>query len=86
MYEKLIANYINIITKEDIVNYAKSKDVILTDEEVNIIYDYLKKYWKTFYQGDASKLLDELKTKLRPTTFIKLQELYWEIKNKFLST
>lgn len=82
MYDYIIEEYIKKITKEDIINFASKKKVTLTNDELDIIYDYLKKYWKTFYKGNPSELLEELSHKINPDTFSKIKELYIEFKNK----
>lgn len=85
MYEKLIENYINVLSKEDIQNFANQKGITLSEKDRDIIYDYAKQHWRTFLKGDPSTLLLELEQKLEPNTFQKLKQLYIETKNKFLS-
>lgn len=85
MYEKIIESYINTMTKEDIKNFATKKGVTLSSNDLNTIYEYVKKDWKTFYKGNPTALLKELETKLEANTFQKLKLLYIETKNKFLS-
>lgn len=85
MYEKIIESYINTMTKEDIKSFAAKKGVTLSSNDLNTIYEYAKKDWKTFYKGNPTALLKELETKLEANTFQKLKLLYIETKNKFLS-
>ncbi len=86
MYEKLIENYVNNkLTKEDIFSMAKSENIEITNEEANIIYEYVKKYWKTIYKGcndDIVKIFDELKGKLSSNVYDKVIELYDKYKKK----
>ncbi len=82
MYDYIIEEYVKKITKKDVINFATKKKVNLTDEEADIIYEYLKKHWQTFYKGNPSKLLEELSHKISPHTFLKVKELYIEFKNK----
>lgn len=39
----IINMYINKLTKEDIISFAKKEKVTLTEEETNIIYNAIKK-------------------------------------------
>ncbi len=85
MYERIIESYVTSLSKDDILNFAQQKEISLSQNDLDIIYDYAKKHWKTFYKGDPSDLLKELEKKLQPDTFQNLKQLYIETKNKFLS-
>ena len=37
MYENIIKNYVDKLTKEDIINYSKKEDIFLNDNEINVI-------------------------------------------------
>ena len=83
MYEYLIGEYINNkLDENDITNYAKKKNIHLTDNETKIIYVYIKNYWKEFYKGDPTNLFIELKEKLNQETYDTIIKLYKEYKNK----
>ena len=83
MYEKIIENYIQTMTREDIQNFARGKNIPLNQSDTDIIYDCAKKNWKVFYKEDPTPLLKELEKKLDPVTFNKLKQLYIETKSKF---
>lgn len=82
MYEKLIRQYIGNLTMDDIVRFAQSNNIALTQEEAQILYAYTKNSWETFYLGDPTKEMAELKQKLRPTTYQALESLYYYYKDK----
>ena len=42
MYENIIKNYVDKLTKEDIINYSKKEDIFLIVNEINVIYIYIK--------------------------------------------
>ena len=44
----LIERYINRMTKEDINNFAISKDIHLSNEELDFTYDFVKKNYQSF--------------------------------------
>ena len=78
----LLQVYIQKISKDDINSFAKQQGITLDDEELDIIYDYLKKHWRTFYYGNPKELLEELKTKLSSDTYYKIESLYMQAKEK----
>ena len=82
MNELLLQTYIKKLKKEHIIEYAKNNDIILQSNEVDVIYEYLTKYFKVFYSGDPTNLFIELKSKLSPNTYKKLIQLYKEAKEK----
>lgn len=80
----IIERYIQKIKKEDIYNYAYSQGINLTSNELDILYNYLKTHYKTYlYNKDIRpKLLTELKSKVSPNVAYKLDELYYQYKDK----
>ena len=72
----LIKEYIKKITEEDIYNFALKEGISLLNNEVKIIYVYIKNYWQVFLNEDSTFLFEELKEKVQPKTFDKLIELY----------
>ena len=43
----LISEYVNRLRKSDIIYYAEKQGISLDKEEVELIYDYIKKDYKT---------------------------------------
>ena len=85
MYDFLINEYINRLSVDEIREFAFKKGVELNDDETDIIYDYTKKYWRTFVHGNPRPILDELKCKVRPITYNKIETLYIEARDRYLS-
>ena len=52
MKEKIIQKYVDMLTKEDIVKFASFQNEILTNNEVDFLYNIIKKEWKTIIFGD----------------------------------
>ncbi len=71
-----------MLTIEHIINYSKKQGVNINKKDAEIIYKYIKKYWKRFYYEDAKDLLIELSNKIDINTYKKLEELYYETKKK----
>ena len=78
----LISEYINRLKKEDINKFALKQGIILDEKELDIIYDYVKKDYKTFIYGNPRAVLDEVKEKVRPLTYNKIENLYQQFKDK----
>ena len=78
----LISEYVNRLKKDDITNFALRQGIVLENDEVDIIYDYIKRDYKTFIYGNPRPILDEIKTKVRPLTYNKIENLYQQFKNK----
>lgn len=77
----LITEYVKRIKKEDVYNYALKEGVTLEDYELNIIYDYIKKDYKTIIYGNVRGVLDEIKAKVKLNTYNKIENLYLRFKN-----
>lgn len=78
----LIEQYVNKMTKDDITKFSLKQGIILEEKELDIIYDYIKKDYKTFIYGNPRPILDELKQKVKPITYNKIETLYIKYKNK----
>ena len=83
MYKELIKNWISNLKKETIIEYAKKTNIILTDSEVNILYQFIMKNYVEILEGNETSFI-ELKRKLNPNLYKQLLNLYNENKNKYL--
>jgi len=78
----LLEQYINRIKKEDINNFALKEGVSLEEYELDIIYNHVKKDYKTIIFGNARSILDEIKNEVKPFTYSKIENLYDRFKNR----
>ena len=70
MNKLLIYKYINNLSKDDILYYTKNKlNYSLESSELDIIYLYIKRYYKEILNGDYIDILTSLKEKIRPNTY-----------------
>ncbi len=81
MYKMLIKQWIPKIQKQDMENFLKKNNFPVSDEELDILYYYLKNRWEDVYEGKKS-VFQELKAKLNPTLYQNLYQLYIETKQK----
>lgn len=78
----LITEYVNRMTKEDINKYALKQGIILDNEELDLIYTYIKSNYKTILFGNPKDILEEIKVKVKPLTYSKIENLYMKFKDK----
>ena len=83
MKEKLISEYVNRMTIDDVNNFALKNGIILKDDEIKLIYDHIKKNWRTIVFGNPRGIL-ELKSKLDNNSYQKIEALYVYFKNLYL--
>lgn len=82
MNKLLIYKYINNLSKDDILYYTKNKlNYSLEDDELDIIYLYIKRYYKEVLNDNYMDILNSLKEKIRPMTYNIILELLEKYKN-----
>lgn len=82
MNDFIIQKYVDTISLNNIMEYAKKEEIFLNDVEANVLLCYLKKYWKDFYYSYPENLINEIKDKISETNYKKLIILYNEAKEK----
>lgn len=78
----LITEYVNRMTKEDINKYALKQGIILENDELDLIYTYIKSNYKTILFGNPKDILEEIKSQVKPLTYNKIENLYIQFKDK----
>lgn len=76
----LISEYVKRLKKEDIANFALKQGVTLDKNELDLIYNHVKNDYKTFIYGNPRPILDDVKTKVKPLTYNKIETLYQQFK------
>ena len=84
MYKELIKNWIPNLTPIMIKDYARKIGTNLTDSEVTILYNFIKKNYIEILDGNETSLIS-LKQQLNPTLYKKVIVLYQENKQKYLN-
>lgn len=74
-----VSEYISKISKEDIINYCKKNDILISDDDLNVIYYYLKNKYNKFFD-DADYIINELKYKLSDQSYQTLLKFYYKYK------
>lgn len=71
----VLKNYVDRLKREDIVNFAIKKNILLDKNELEVVYHNIKTRFKDIYD-DGLKVIEENKNSLKETTYRKLKELY----------
>ena len=78
----LISEYVNRMQKQDVNNSAIKQGITLDNEELDIIYNYIKNNYKTLIYGNPKVILEEIKYQVKPLTYNKIENLYMQFKDK----
>lgn len=77
----LISEYVKRLKKEDVNKFALKQGVTLDNDELDLIFNHVKNDYKTFIYGNPRPILDEVKTKVKPITYNKIENLYQQFKD-----
>ena len=81
MNRLLIYEYINRLRYEDIIKFCSYKGISVNDNEIDIIYKYIKNDYKRFF-NNPEEILNEIKSKVSNNTYLEIINLYNKYKNK----
>ena len=73
--KSLIKNYVNNLTKEKLDKFAQSKDIYLSDSELEYLLFLVKNNLDDILKDDT-KYLNSLKENLSSSNYEKVSELY----------
>ncbi len=85
MKDKLIIEYINRITTKDINEFAQKNGIVLKANELDLVLKTIKSNWRTILYGNPIPVLEELKQKISPLNYKKVEELFIHFKNMYSS-
>ncbi len=85
MYRALIKNYISNLTPIQVKQFASSKHVTLTEEEVIYLTNFVKKNWETFLYQNPDPLFQEASKHVRPEIIQIAKKEFQEAKQKYQS-
>ena len=81
MNKILIYEYINRLKRDDIVKFCNYKNINLSNNEIDMLYGYIKNDYKRFF-NNPEEVLNEIKNKVSNNTYIEIIKLYDQYKNK----
>lgn len=79
----IIERYMAKITKEDVNNFAISKNCYLSSEELDFTYLFIKKNWREIIKNPNVFDIDRYKNKFSEENFKKIKQVYKEYFQRF---
>ncbi len=79
----LISRYMSRLTKEDVNNFAISKNVNLSSEELDFTYLFVKKNWEQIIKNPKLLNLDRYQDKFSCENFPKIKKLVNEYSARY---
>ena len=80
MIKLIIYQYINRLRKVDIVNYCNIHGINVNNDDLDIVYGYVKNDYKRFFDN-PNVVLNEVKSKVSNYTYNEIMKLYEKYKN-----
>lgn len=68
---------------EEVSTFAKSKNIFLNSEELDFVYDFVKKNWEQVIKNPSLLNLDRYKEHFNPENFTKIKKLFNEYSAKY---
>ena len=78
----LIEDYVKRLNIGDVEKFALKQGIILDKDELTIVYDYIRREYKTFIYGNPRDILMDIKGRVKPLTYTKIENLYMKFKDK----
>lgn len=73
------------MTIQDVNNFAISKNIILSAEELQFVYDFISKNWEQVVKNPKLLNLDRYKNRFSPENFEKIKKLFLEYSSRYSS-
>ena len=83
MFSRIIENYINNLTKKDIIDFSNKENIILDNSELDYIYKIIKTEYKTILYDDSTDIFNNIKSRINPTSYNKIKKLFDSYKEKY---
>ena len=72
----LIKRYMDKLTKEEVQSFAMKNNIILTEEELNFTYTFVKKNGEMIIRNPNLLQFDRFKDQFSTENFVKIQRLF----------
>lgn len=73
------------MTIQDVQNFAVSKNIFLSPEELQFVYDFIRKNWEQVIRNPKLLNLDRYKDKFSQDNFVKIKKLFMEYSSRYSS-
>lgn len=82
MKKFIIKKYIDKLSIQNINNFALNNNIVLTEKELEYMYNLIKNNWEQILSNDDSILL-KLNGNVDNKSIKKIEKLYYEYKKKY---
>ena len=72
----LVKRYISNLTKEQVNDFALKNDIVLSQEELDFVYVFVKKNWEMILRNPNLLQLERYKEHFSFENFVKIQKLF----------
>ena len=79
----LIERFMNSLTKDQVLNFANSKEIFLNSEELEFAYTFIKKNYKNILSNPTLLNMDLYKNKFSKDNYLKINKLINEYYTKY---
>lgn len=79
----IIERYMSMLKKEDVFNFAVSKNIFLSNKELDFTYEFIKKNWQDIVKNPNLFEIERYKNKFSEENFKKVKQLFKEYHQKF---
>lgn len=79
----LIERFMNNLTIDQINDFAISKNVHLSSDELDFTYNFIKKNWRSIISNPTLLNLERYQDKYSKENFIKIKQVFLEYSQKY---
>ena len=83
MKDKLLKNYVNKLSINDINDFAVKNDIVHNKNELNTIYDIIKNDYDELLYGNSDNVFNKLKSNVSSDNYDKIINLFFLYKKKY---
>ena len=83
MYEKIIENYINKLTLNDVTFFALKNNISLNNQELDYVYKTIKNNYKKLLGSEFKEIFLDAKKYLKEDNYKKICSLFEDYRKKF---
>ena len=81
----LIKAYMGRMTIQDVNNFAVSKNIYLSGEELQFVYEFINKNWEQVVKNPKLLNLDRYQDRFSKENFEKIKKLFLEYSSRYSS-
>lgn len=79
----LVERFMNTLSKEQVNNFALSKNVRFSEDELDFTYNFVKKNWRSILSNPTLLNLERYQDKYTPENFSKIKQVFIEYSQKY---